>query len=215
MLLSRTRFSCARTGPQTLFRPAVQAIQSPAWLQLRRAAPTMMALQPVFARQPLIGRSFTNKAAEVPAPPKTPVKLASVVGYISRHHSPSLSFEQLGLSERLQEALQGANIDYPTEIQTLVIPKLLQGESLLFSSQTGTAVVRQRAFASSHRSSAPGTGKTLAYLLPLVQRLRQQEAEGLVRRQGRPRALILVPSRELALQVQVRRGPPPPPPCCC
>jgi superfamily II DNA/RNA helicase len=51
----------------------------------------------------------------------------------------------------------------------------------------------------------PGSGKTLAYLLPLVQRLREEEARGdVVRRFGRPRAAIVAPSRELCAQVLVR-----------
>ena len=52
---------------------------------------------------------------------------------------------------------------------------------------------------------ATGSGKTLAYLLPLIQRLRDEEVAGKVeRRIGRPRAAVLAPSRELCNQVLVR-----------
>lgn len=49
-----------------------------------------------------------------------------------------------------------------------------------------------------------GSGKTLAYLAPIISQLRKEEAEdGVVPRLRRPRALVLVPSRDLALQVLV------------
>lgn len=46
-----------------------------------------------------------------------------------------------------------------------------------------------------------GSGKTLAYLLPIVNKLRADEEAGYRREPGKPRALILVPSRELVMQV--------------
>lgn len=49
-----------------------------------------------------------------------------------------------------------------------------------------------------------GSGKTLAYVVPLVSRLRdEEELHGLLARQRRPRALIVLPSRDLAAQVLV------------
>ena len=53
-------------------------------------------------------------------------------------------------------------------------------------------------------TSSSGSGKTLAYLSPLVSRLRDEEEHlGLVPRVRRPRALVLLPSRDLAAQVLV------------
>ena len=50
----------------------------------------------------------------------------------------------------------------------------------------------------------PGSGKTLAYLAPLISRLRdEEEHHGMVARLCRPRALILLPSRDLAKQILV------------
>lgn len=49
-----------------------------------------------------------------------------------------------------------------------------------------------------------GSGKTLAYLLPVIERLKRDELERMVvARPGRPRAIVLVPTRELAHQVKV------------
>ena len=86
--------------------------------------------------------------------------------------------EQLQLDRRLQLALDALPFTTTTAVQDLVIPAALAGTDLVVSAETGS-------------------GKTLAYLVPLVQRLLAPEpprAEG-------PRALILVPTRELARQV--------------
>jgi ATP-dependent RNA helicase RhlE len=89
------------------------------------------------------------------------------------------TFAALGLSEDLLRALDGAGYDKPTPIQAQAIPSLLEGRDLLGLAQTGT-------------------GKTAAFVLPLLQRL------GADRRQPKPRvtrALILAPTRELATQI--------------
>lgn len=48
-----------------------------------------------------------------------------------------------------------------------------------------------------------GTGKTLAYLVPIVHHLREEQDQGVISRLNRPRALIVLPNRELAFQVLV------------
>lgn len=48
-----------------------------------------------------------------------------------------------------------------------------------------------------------GTGKTLAYLVPIVHHLKEEQDQGVISRLKRPRALIVVPNRELAFQVLV------------
>ncbi|MDR1075715.1 MAG: DEAD/DEAH box helicase [Xanthomonadaceae bacterium] len=92
-----------------------------------------------------------------------------------------MSFESLGLSPFLLRAL--AELDYttPTPIQSQAIPLALEGHDLLAGAQTGT-------------------GKTAAFGLPLLQHLgtSPQVVDGGRRK---PRALILTPTRELALQV--------------
>ncbi|KAK3279289.1 hypothetical protein CYMTET_12818 [Cymbomonas tetramitiformis] len=93
------------------------------------------------------------------------------------------TFEEIGLSDELLAAVNDLELTNPTEIQALGIPEVLQGGDILLGSQTGS-------------------GKTLAYLLPVIQQLRYDEAEKeLVTRPKRPRAVILVPTRELSEQV--------------
>ncbi len=80
----------------------------------------------------------------------------------------------------------------------MVIPAVLKRkESIVFASQTGT-YLRNLALKSQ------GTGKTLAYLLPVIQQLREDEiVHKIETRLNRPRAVILVPNRELGEQVLV------------
>ena len=88
------------------------------------------------------------------------------------------SFSELSLTEPLLRALAAANYTDPTPIQAQAIPPLLAGRDVLGLAQTGT-------------------GKTAAFALPILQRLSQGTERG-----GRdPRALVLVPTRELAIQV--------------
>ncbi|MDO4709037.1 MAG: DEAD/DEAH box helicase [Pseudomonadota bacterium] len=90
-----------------------------------------------------------------------------------------MSFESLGLSPALLRALAEAGYSAPTPIQQQAIPQVLAGHDLLGGAQTGT-------------------GKTAAFGLPMLQRLAgQTPAKG----PRKPRALVLVPTRELAVQV--------------
>ena len=92
-----------------------------------------------------------------------------------------MAFSSLGLSEALLRAVADQGYDTPTPIQARAIPAVLEGRDLLAAAQTGT-------------------GKTAAFTLPLLQRL--TEGAGTPDRPGRaPRALVLVPTRELAAQV--------------
>ena len=88
-----------------------------------------------------------------------------------------MSFEELGLRVELLKAVKTNGYTAPTPIQSRVIPAIFQGRDLLARAQTGT-------------------GKTDAFALPLVQLLSQKKGIG-----RHPRALILTPTRELALQV--------------
>jgi superfamily II DNA/RNA helicase len=81
-------------------------------------------------------------------------------------------FRSLGVSEAICEVLAQRGIEYPFQIQSLVIPEALRGGDVLAKSPTGS-------------------GKTLAFAIPIVQR----EAH------GKPFALVLVPTRELCVQV--------------
>lgn len=84
------------------------------------------------------------------------------------------SFSELGLCAPLADALEKQGFTDPTEIQTKTIPHALAGRNIMASAETGS-------------------GKTLAFLLPIIQRLSAP---------GTTRALILAPTRELALQIE-------------
>lgn len=90
-----------------------------------------------------------------------------------------VSFADLGLSEPLLRALSAANYSQPTPIQARTIPALLQGRDVLGIAQTGT-------------------GKTAAFALPVLQHLAQQGGRA---QPKSPRALVLAPTRELAVQI--------------
>jgi len=90
-----------------------------------------------------------------------------------------VSFADLGLSEPLLRALRAANYTHPTPIQARTIPALLQGRDVLGIAQTGT-------------------GKTAAFALPVLQQLAQQGGRA---QPKSPRALVLAPTRELAVQI--------------
>jgi ATP-dependent RNA helicase RhlE len=88
------------------------------------------------------------------------------------------SFSEFSLSPALQARLDANKFVTPTPVQTEAIPPALQGRDVLATAQTGT-------------------GKTLSYLIPIVELLQMVEARG-----PAAHALILLPTRELAMQVE-------------
>src|SRR5208337_3233372 len=86
-------------------------------------------------------------------------------------------FSALGLDDRLVKAIVELGCEEPTPIQREAIPPLLEGKDLV-------------------GQAATGTGKTAAFALPLLHKLAAGEQRGL-----RPMAIVLVPTRELAMQV--------------
>jgi len=93
-----------------------------------------------------------------------------------------MSFDSLGLSPVLLRALAEQGYTAPTPIQSAAIPVALTGRDLLAGAQTGT-------------------GKTAAFVLPLLERLFAANAAAPSNGKKKPRALILTPTRELAAQV--------------
>lgn len=87
----------------------------------------------------------------------------------------NISFEDLGLDELTLKAVEAKGFEVPSPIQVLAIPRLLEGDANLIA------------------KARTGTGKTAAFGLPLVQKIREDK--------GFPQALILTPTRELCLQV--------------
>ena len=84
-------------------------------------------------------------------------------------------FSELLLSPYLQERLAVAEFSVPTPVQAAALPPALEGKDVVATAQTGT-------------------GKTLGFLIPIMERLLQQKPAGIA-------ALVLVPTRELAMQV--------------
>jgi len=92
-----------------------------------------------------------------------------------------MSFKELGLSAELLRAVNEQGYSEPTPVQRQAIPIILQGRDILAGAQTGT-------------------GKTAGFTLPMLQLLNDKPS---LSNRGRPvRALILVPTRELAAQVE-------------
>ena len=86
-----------------------------------------------------------------------------------------MSFSSFALHPQLLKALDEKGFDRPTPIQQLAIPSLLQGSDVMATAVTGS-------------------GKTAAFLLPLLQQLIGQP-------RGKTKGLVLVPTRELAVQI--------------
>lgn len=86
-----------------------------------------------------------------------------------------MSFDNLGLEPRLLEAVASMGYDAPTPIQRDAIPTVLEGRDVVGCAQTGT-------------------GKTAAFVLPMLQRIPAKP--------GGPRALVITPTRELAVQIE-------------
>ena len=93
-------------------------------------------------------------------------------------------FAALGLTDVLVAAVAALGYEEPTPVQRQTIPLMLAGGDLL-------------------AQAATGTGKTAAFALPLIQRLGADVEPGAARKRGRPRTrgVVLVPTRELAMQV--------------
>lgn len=87
----------------------------------------------------------------------------------------SISFEELGIESKITEPLKALNISEPTKVQEKVIPLIMEGKNLLFQSETGT-------------------GKTFAYLLPLMQKFTSDNRK--------VRIIIASPTYELASQIK-------------
>jgi superfamily II DNA/RNA helicase len=94
------------------------------------------------------------------------------------------SFNTLGVPARLSTVLARQGIDTPTPIQAATLPDSMAGRDVLGRGRTGS-------------------GKTYAFLLPLVARL----CDGSKPRRGAPRALILAPTRELVGQIDAALAP--------
>src|SRR5450830_969757 len=94
----------------------------------------------------------------------------------------AIRFDQFGLDTRIQRALSDQGYTIPTPIQAQAIPVVLQGRDVMGAAQTGT-------------------GKTAGFSLPIIQLLLAHASPSMSPARHPVRALILTPTRELALQV--------------
>ena len=99
---------------------------------------------------------------------------------MGQHHLTEQRFSSLELDPRLLSALDRLTFEYCTPIQAQSLPLLLAGKDVSGQAQTGT-------------------GKTLAFLLACAQRILHSEAPAT--EPGKPRVLIMAPTRELAIQI--------------
>ncbi|MEO5931333.1 MAG: DEAD/DEAH box helicase, partial [Candidatus Kapaibacterium sp.] len=91
-----------------------------------------------------------------------------------------MDFNSFGLSSRILDAVTAAGYTTPTPIQAAAIPAVLAGEDVMGCAQTGT-------------------GKTAAFVLPMLERLHQTHSAD---KRRKVRALIIGPTRELAVQIE-------------
>jgi superfamily II DNA/RNA helicase len=101
------------------------------------------------------------------------------------HTTATPTFASLGLPPALVETLARAGIESPFPIQAATLPDSLSGRDVLGRGKTGS-------------------GKTYAFALPVIARLASSSSR---RQPGRPRALILAPTRELATQIDAAMAP--------
>ena len=100
---------------------------------------------------------------------------------MTEKHLTEHRFSEFDLAEPLQRAIADTGFEYCTPIQALALPVALQGQNVIGQARTGT-------------------GKTATFLVAVIQHLLRQAAPG-NHRPGQPRALILAPTRELAVQI--------------
>lgn len=116
-------------------------------------------------------------------------KIKSVAPFVADCHNedgekiePTIKFSQFRICTPLVDVLKDMNITSPTKIQLETIPKVLNGHNIICAAETGS-------------------GKTLIYLLPIINKLQIQKSSEVNTMEQKIHALIMVPSRELAEQV--------------
>ena len=101
---------------------------------------------------------------------------STLANSLTKTKKETMNFSELGLTDAQLRACESLGYKTPTPIQTKAIPMILSGADVIGCAETGT-------------------GKTAAYLLPIIQNMTGQKRPGV-------RVLVLAPTRELALQIQ-------------
>ncbi|CAN7216791.1 DEAD/DEAH box helicase [Massilia sp. LjRoot122] len=110
------------------------------------------------------------------------ITLAAPVEQVKADEAPTVRFTDLGLAPEILRALTDQGYEHPTPIQAKAIPLVLQGRDVMGAAQTGT-------------------GKTAGFSLPIIQLLLAHANSSMSPARHPVRALVLTPTRELAVQV--------------
>jgi superfamily II DNA/RNA helicase len=125
--------------------------------------------------EPLTTQTFSGDGTQVTALPGTGAGADAASPVSSGGITSAVPFRDLGIREEICSGLEAAGIFTTFPIQALALPLTLRGQDVIGQARTGT-------------------GKTLAFGIPLLQLIEEGSA-------GAPRALVVVPTRELAIQV--------------
>lgn len=102
--------------------------------------------------------------------------------HITQTEASAVQFTDFAISDSLKQRLTAAKFITPTPVQAGAIPPALEGADILATASTGT-------------------GKTLSFLIPMIEKMDTTSAPSTKGKRGPVRALILLPTRELAMQV--------------
>lgn len=129
--------------------------------------------KPTRGARPQRGRSKSKKGRSSSIDPKDLVKRANVKA--QKQYQPPFAYAELDMDKQLKKNIAYKKYVKPTEIQGEAIPHLLEGKNMVGIASTGT-------------------GKTAAFLIPIIERLRTLDDDF--------QTLIVLPTRELAMQVE-------------
>jgi ATP-dependent RNA helicase RhlE len=118
----------------------------------------------------------------VPNHQPTPSQTRPIAAPVSLPLAENVRFSDFNISDSLKNRLATAGFVTPTPVQAKAIPPALEGADILATASTGT-------------------GKTLSFLIPMIQRMDATSVPSTKGKRGPIRALILLPTRELAMQV--------------
>ncbi|WP_229422906.1 DEAD/DEAH box helicase [Telluria aromaticivorans] len=150
-----------------------------------------LATDPMTASDLVLAATAPVAAADIPAtaapdtlpePDPAALDLDVPVVQVAADEQPTVRFADLGLAPEILRALNDQGYVHPTPIQAKAIPLVLQGRDVMGAAQTGT-------------------GKTAGFSLPIIQLLMAHASSSMSPARHPVRALILTPTRELAVQV--------------
>jgi ATP-dependent RNA helicase DeaD len=165
--------------PENLNDPFVaeSAEEAETAVEIAETAPAAEFIEPAA---PVEAPASADAPAEAPASAEAPAKAEAPAEAPAEDEEDGIRFVDLGIDPRVLAALQDVGYEKPSPIQAATIPLLLEGRDVVGLAQTGT-------------------GKTAAFAVPALSRL--AELHDLNGPSRKTQALVLAPTRELALQV--------------